>query len=652
MITTIRRFIKSKTAKTILILTIAAVGGVFSIPLLLKKNVGGQWIVTVNGESAPYEKFARKTIDNEERIRAIRGQYGQMADMLLQAMGMALNPQVLAVKQLIQEELLEQLAHELDIHVSDDFLQQSLSDPRFIYQELSSLVPPQLIDPEYGIDMHTLALYLQHRDMSTKDFYNEVEQVLRRSVVGYMAVGSVYEPEWRVRSRYVQKELAKKFSLYTFGLDSYIEEVKKNVITKTELKNYFDNQNRSFKRYWVPEKRTGKVWAFDAQGYGVNVSDDEIKTYYDDYKQKKYIEASVKLTVRKIVIPFTNPKEQKEAFEKARSLHAELLKDSSLFAQKAKEISLDQETAKNGGLMPEFSRGTHAREFEKAAFLLKKDGDISAVVREQDSFMIVRRVKRVPAIVKSFSSVSGSIKNLLIERKFKNKFYKDMKRFLQAEDTTAEDRDLILKKARTVTDSEPKIKDDSKLAKTLFRNKEGSFGFYLEGGKGFVVQTAKIAKRFRPSLEVVKETVEGDMHEELAAKKLNKSVEEAQEELKGSVSADIATMFKAKKETIGMIKFEDSEKLKRLSAKGVPVEQMLMLENIGDVGISVGERTGYLFVLDELESLDEDKFEAKKFEIRKELQLETSQLIVATLVAFLNRVAKIEVNKSIVTINE
>ncbi len=656
MITKIRQFIDSKAAKVLLILLVAAIGGLFTLPLMFKKGSGGPWIAKINGVSPSYNDFSKKVMTNERRIRDFRAQYGQLADMLMQSMGMNLNPQVLAANQLIQEELLNQLVDKLDIHVDAQYVEDMLVDPNAIFGELSEVIPPAVYDFERGgIDSMKLKNYLRRFGITITEFEEEIQRLVKRNFVLKLALGASYEPQSMIRSAFIQKHVPRNFSVLTFDFEKYLKDVKSEPISKKDLKIFFDEQNKKHKRYFVPEKRSGMLWEFDAQSYGLVLDQDEVESYYNGHRQRKYVEAPVKLEVRRIFIKDSNALSPTQAIKplkvKAIDLHKELIADSSLFAQKAKELSDDKESAKNGGLLPVFSRGTYERDFEKAAFLLKNDADISKVITTKDGYEIVQRVRRISAVVKPLSAVKSEIKNTLLEKKFKNQFYKDMKRFIRGDHKDTY-KDELLAKKRKVVAIDPMEKADNKLAKSLFKKKSGEYSFYIDGGRGFVVQTTKINKRFLPALEAAKITVETDMYEQRASKALVKAMSSAQEKAKTGSLDSLKVEFDAKMQTTGMIKPDDADKMKALKKRGLPVDQMLALEKVGMIGSSMGAADGYLFKVEAVESFSEDEFIQAKAEINKTLKVEGSQLVVAALVAFLHRTAKIEVNKTIVNIGE
>jgi peptidyl-prolyl cis-trans isomerase SurA len=70
------------------------------------------------------------------------------------------------------------------------------------------------------------------------------------------------------------------------------------------------------------------------------------------------------------------------------------IKAGADFAEMAKQYSDDKGSAKKGGELPMFGTGRMVIEFEKAAFALQKDGDISAPIQTQYGWHIIKRLSK------------------------------------------------------------------------------------------------------------------------------------------------------------------------------------------------------------------------------------------------------------------
>ncbi len=111
-------------------------------------------------------------------------------------------------------------------------------------------------------------------------------------------------------------------------------------------------------------------------------------------------EAQGKINVAHILMKFPEnkptPEHEAEAKSKAEGL-VKRIKDGESFEELARKFSDDKISAGKGGVLPEFGTGKMVMEFEKAAFSLKKDGDISEPVRTDFGYHIIKRISK-PAL--------------------------------------------------------------------------------------------------------------------------------------------------------------------------------------------------------------------------------------------------------------
>ena len=85
------------------------------------------------------------------------------------------------------------------------------------------------------------------------------------------------------------------------------------------------------------------------------------------------------------------------------------LKGGTSFDELAKKYSLDPGSARNGGDLGEFPKGVMVPEFEKAAFELKEPGEISAPVKSQFGYHIIKLEEHIPASPSPFEQVKAAI---------------------------------------------------------------------------------------------------------------------------------------------------------------------------------------------------------------------------------------------------
>ncbi len=148
----------------------------------------------------------------------------------------------------------------------------------------------------------------------------------------------------------------------------------------------------------------------------VNVTDDDVKAYYETHR--KDMSEPAKVRARHILIRVSE-NANKDKWEAARKLALKIrnkIKSGADFAEMAKKYSDDPGTKDRGGELGFFSKGRMVPEFEKAAFNLKV-GEISQPVKTVFGYHIIQVEEKMPAKQKSFNEVKDQIRrNLSIEK--------------------------------------------------------------------------------------------------------------------------------------------------------------------------------------------------------------------------------------------
>ncbi len=644
MITQIRKIVKGRVVKVFSLVMLAALGGLFSLPALFQQLSTGLWVAKVNDRVIPYNLFTVNENVQKNRINYFRQQYGKYADLLFQAQGKSLDSRELALQELTNQELMNQLASDLDIHLSDEFIKNNLSNPLFVYQELFDFVPHYAFDEKTGIKNSLFKKHLKNIGFSVQEFELYVEKLLQRKAALQMIVGSVYVPDFIVKQHYSKQYLARKFSVALFDFNTYLQAAKLEKIADKEVEDFYNQQNKKHKKYLVAEKRAGKVWEFDPLNYNVQVDTDRIQAHYNANKYKKFVKTPAMVQVRKILFA-AKPADSSDVLKKAEQIRLELLKNPTLFAEKAKELSSDKDSAKNGGLMPEFSRGTHEYSLDRASFVLKKDGDISKVIKVEKGFALVQRVKKTVATVRPLVEVQDQIKEEIIKKNFSKMFYKDMQKAVVSNKLVDSS---VLKRSKKVTSIALQGNKQDELSRSLFRTKEEEFTFYIKDNKGYLVTTSEIIKRHLPTFDVIKDQVLKDLYEVKAAKALARDLKKAKQMVaSGTTFLDLKKQFTIMIDETSFLKKSDTPNIDSYRKKGYPVDRMMNLEKAGSLDSYQSEFDGYLIQVSQVEKFNQKEYKEKYTEMKKRLQSEYAGQLVSSFIASLVENATIKVNSSI-----
>lgn len=138
----------------------------------------------------------------------------------------------------------------------------------------------------------------------------------------------------------------------------------------------------------------------------MSISDEAVSDYYREHKDEFDRQEMVK--VSHILTYDVN---------KAKGLLSQI-KLGKDFAELAKQSSEDQGSAWKGGDLGFLPKGKMSAEFDEAAFALKKEGDISDLVKSQYGYHIIKLTGRVPFIESTLSpTVQSNIRRKLTQKK-------------------------------------------------------------------------------------------------------------------------------------------------------------------------------------------------------------------------------------------
>lgn len=109
------------------------------------------------------------------------------------------------------------------------------------------------------------------------------------------------------------------------------------------------------------------------------------------------------------------PKEPNDSISKAAEVKIAAalaeLKAGGIWDSLVVKYSEDKASSKKGGELPFFGTGRMVPEFEKAAFALKKDGDISDVIKTSYGWHIIKRIEK--RVVPTFDEKKGELKQMI-----------------------------------------------------------------------------------------------------------------------------------------------------------------------------------------------------------------------------------------------
>lgn len=587
---------------------------------------------TIDGEAIEYRDLTRREQAKREQLALMKYQFEQMGLPFEQSM-FDVDPKKLAFSGLFEEILLNRVVKSLGLCLDEEYVASKFSDQQYVMRELSEFFPAYLAMAQ-DFDADHLARALARQGMTIADFESYMERDLERKLVKNLTINTLYNPGFMLRKKYAQEYASKKFSVAKFSQESFLKEAQKQTFSDAEMTAFFNERKN---HYRIPEKRSGLLWEFSPEKYGIEITDAMIKDHYEKNKNE-FVASPVKLKVRKILFKIHSQKDLSMVSVRAQAVLAELKKNPALFIEMVKQHSEDVNTAKKDGLVDFFARGEMDPNFEKAAFGLKEDGEVSSVVQTGNGLEIIQRVERRAPEYKKLVAVSSELRTALLAQRFKQRFELDIEKLAQADYGQLES----FAKEKQARQSAVKMleNDGSPMAEHLFR-REG-FSSYQSQNKGFLVRLTDVHQSYIPEFAQVKTQIAHDMAGLKAREGQFVALKEAKDKLGSASLQHIADTYKGKLVTIDWLKQDDADRIKNLTSDGLPVAQMLQMEKVGTALAYHNGVDGYLIKLEALSPFKEQDFMAKRLEIEQELLRGNSYVALNSFVASLARDAKLE----------
>lgn len=640
MISDMRTKFKKTGFQVLIWVVLLSMVGAASLPELLKKLSGQptEWSVSVNGTKASIARYYQKIEEQKQFIAMLKKQFGNYADMLLASYGLNADPKELAIKALVQELLLGDVAKKLSIKV----------DPEYAHQEILKQLPPEMLSSG-KVDMQSLSKMLNYPTVA--DFTNEIENNIKNKIILDFAKAAAYVPEFVIKNKYNKSDVKKKYSILVFPFDKYLANSKKTELTDKEIEDYY---NKNKKGYMTSEKREGLMWEFTPESYGINVTDKEIESYYNKNK-KLYIAQPIQIQVKRILFKVADPKDMASIRQQAQKVLAEVSKDKSKFSDFVKQYSQDKDSAKTNGII-EFSKGQKDPEFERAAFELSANDEISGLVQTKDGLEIIQRIGKKPATFKKLDDVKSEIKEAIRKERFKKLFDLDAKQIVrkvsaaQAPGSAGHSNkselinNFVQQKKGSEKKLSPMVNNPSQVSQKLFSIRaENGFIYYSQDDKGYIVELTKIEKSYLPTLESLKKNIEEDLYKEKAAVKLKSDVMKAEKEKIKSIE-ELKSLFDAKLINTTWISESENPDEAMLKKEKVPVAALFKSEKESMTSSFIEGKNGYLIKVDDVEPFNMHKFEEQRKTIENSLEKQNIAEIESGFIASLQKNAKIIIN--------
>ena len=245
MIIAIRRYLKGPGFKVVLWVTLFSIVIFWGGPSLLRhvqrRGTGtGPAVASVNGIEISQSEFLRVSNMHEDYLRKIRSQYGQYADLLMQAMGMNTDPKAMALETLVKDSVIDQAAQAMHIHATQGYIDAKFEKPEELTRQLTQILPPTLFERDGSINPAALNKYMAHQRMSNDDLNNLIKDALDRELALELVEIGSYVPNFAVQEEYLKDSVKKKYSIMTLDMAPLLKKEQARAVPDEEIKRYFD----------------------------------------------------------------------------------------------------------------------------------------------------------------------------------------------------------------------------------------------------------------------------------------------------------------------------------------------------------------------------------------------------------------------------
>lgn len=439
-----------------------------------------------------------------------RTMYAQQVDAYRQAYGADLNDQLL--KQLgIEQRLIQQMIDEEAVLAEAKRLGLSITDAE-VQTRLLRLPALQENGVFVGYDRYLQMLDMQRPPLTAPKFEEQLRRTLLAEKVQAAVTGWVRVSDADVEKEYKSKNEKAKLELAVFSAAKFRDGIQP---TDAELQAQF---TAHADQYQINERRRVRFLSIDAQALRakVAVTDAEIQAQYTS--NMAIYSTPEQVHVRHILLK-TDGKDDAKVKTEAEGILAKAKAPGADFAKLATQYSQDEGSKDKGGEYDFFGKGTMVKEFEDAAWALKKD-EISGLVKTQFGYHIIKLVEKREANTKPLADVKAQIDDQLRWGKAQAEAQKIADEVAPSIKTPADLDRIAQSRGLVVGDSGLFLRDEPlaglgfvpSVSAEAFTMQQGAVSGSLKTDRGFAFITlAEVQAPHAPKLDEVKVKVRDDV---------------------------------------------------------------------------------------------------------------------------------------------
>ena len=345
------------------------------------------------GRSVIHEQdFLREMRSTEQRYRQM---YGEQFEKVRDQLDLA----TITLQTMVDRDLLMGQARTMGIEVTDKELLDKITSMSAFHRSDGSFVGEELYQQ-----------ILRANQMTPEEFEESLRQDMIMAKLQEALAAGIIIPESRVEQEYRQRNETATFDLVWAPVDRALGEV---TATDADAKAYYDAHLTAFAH---PEQRQLHYLLVDESRLRrtIAVPESQIADYYNTHQSE--FQVGEQLHAQHILIA---PKTKDDAgwaaaLDRIKDVAKKAAAPGADFAALAKQYSDDPGSKGSGGDLGWFARGRMVKEFEDAAFALKPGG-VSAPVKTQFGYHIIKLEERRPASARPLVEVRDQIKDKLAE---------------------------------------------------------------------------------------------------------------------------------------------------------------------------------------------------------------------------------------------
>ncbi|HPQ40699.1 MAG TPA: SurA N-terminal domain-containing protein [bacterium] len=443
----------------------------------------------------------------------------------------------MALEQLVNRALLNQLATDLGVTVSEPELQSHIA-----------AIPAFQKDGAFSTS--TYQRMLARMGMSPAQYEASVRDDVRLEKTRSLLSAAAPITEDELKERYTQQNVTVNCDYLVFKMPDFKSKVEES---PEAIEAYYNAHTEDFR---VGDQVLVKYIAFDPKKFekDVEIFDEDIEDYYDRNFDQYQIPEKIRASHILIKVDADADEAAVEAARQKAQVALDRIKAGEDFAEVAKEVS-EGPTGPNGGDLGFFEQGRMDPSFEKAAFELEEGQITQEPVRSRFGWHIIKKTGHQESSWKSLEDVRQEIEKaireeeskVLVMSKAQDLFDNVEPGVTKIEDLVGDGSRLDVETSEFFEPSTPprNIGFARNLEDILTNLSEGEISIPVETIRGvYIFQLTATKESFIPPFEDVKEDALTKFRNDTASELAQAEAEKARQQLlDGTSMEDVAAQF-------------------------------------------------------------------------------------------------------------